>query len=86
MGRQELCEIAGCGCLVMGCEEDDCCPATRLCEAHYFLMAELCEPESSCSFGLKPSDIFGVPNHWEREKLRKWYANYREQVSVGGIS
>jgi len=51
----------------------------RLCEEHYFLMKEICEPDALPPFGLKPSAIFGQPNHWEKEKLREWYARYQRE-------
>lgn len=85
MTMENQCEIVGCGCAVMGCVEDDSCPATRLCERHYFLMKVLCEPETMLGFGsVMPSVLFGEPNHWEKEKLRQWHARY--QQSLRGVS
>lgn len=86
MVRKELCEIVGCGCHVMGCEEGDGCPGEHLCMKHLFLLQELFEPTLVVrSDGVKPSDVFGQPNRWEREKLRRWYAGWREKLSVGGV-
>lgn len=70
------CEIAGCGCLVMGCEMDDGCPATRLCPRHYFLMSEICKPENLRALYLRPSNVFGEPSERERVELILWHARY----------
>lgn len=80
MTPENRCEIPGCGCLVMGCELDDACPATRLCHSHYFLMKWVCDPKSF-SLGPKPIALLGWANHWEKQKVRQWQARYLEDLS-----
>lgn len=63
------CEIENCFELVLGCREDDGCPAQHLCLAHYFAVALL---RGTASGSPVWEDGFRRVLARDREKLLAW--------------